>query len=168
MDRKFVVLAGFGRGGFGGNDIAEERKLTGGDGVVSIEIHAGGPCLLGKTHGVAAAPMHPFVKFPVNRDPLKVCVSETEQQLFGLFLPAMRHQRGDMETANHRPDTTVMILVGDVQVATAVVIAPVRFTGVDRRVDRFGGVGFSHADLAHVTHNVFAAVKVGHTSKDRE
>ena len=60
-----------------------------------------------------------------------------------------------------RPDAAVVILVRQVEVAAAVVVAPVAFAGIDGRIDGLGRVGFGHAHLVHVAQDVLGAVAVG-------
>jgi len=66
-----------------------------------------------------------------------------------------------MEAADEGPDPAVMILVGQVEVAAAVILAPIRIARVDRWVDCLARRGVRHAHLVEIAHDVIGPVLVG-------
>ena len=165
---ELVVLRCNCGGGFGRGQFVEERQLPCARRMFGVEKHRRRPGLLIVAHGMSAAAMQPLVERPIGQGALAVGFGQGDDHLLGLARQPVAHQRGHVETADHGPDAAVVILVGQVQIAAAVIVAPVAFPGEDRRVDGLGRVGFSHAHLLHVPQDMLRAMPVGHAGEHRQ
>ena len=168
MNVELVDFGCYGGGRLRPAQIVEQGQFTGVDGMVCIKIHCRRPCLLRIAHGMPAFAVHPLIELPRIVDTLAIGVGQGNQHLLGILLPAVANKGGNVEAADHGPDAAIMVLVGQIQVAAAVVFAPVALSRIDRWIDGLGGIRFCHTHLAHIAQNVLGTMAVGHTGEDGE
>ena len=82
------------------------------------------------SHRTAGHTVQPLVELPFTFLAQAVGIRQQSERGAGPVQLTVTHQRGHVETADERPDATVVVLVGQVQVAAAVVLAPVTVTRV--------------------------------------
>src|SRR3990170_6866516 len=93
--------------------------------MMGINIHPRRPGLVRVAHRLARTPVAPFVELPFFLDPQAVDLGQFLQLAAGLIHTPSFDQRGDIEPAHERPDAAVVILLWQVQVVVAIVLAPV-------------------------------------------
>src|SRR5690606_10181623 len=116
--------------------LTEHRDLAGKNGLVGVHVEGGRPRLAALSHRPAARAVEPFVELPRLLASLAVHGRQLGQLVCRLLAATGLHEGGDVEPADERPGATVVIVVGLVEVADAVVRAPVGLPRTYRGIER--------------------------------
>src|SRR5690625_238740 len=112
--------------------------------------------------------MKPFVELPLLLFASPVRFSQQRQLFPGPVQLSGPDQRGDVEPTDERPDAAVVVLVRKVQVSTAVVLAPIAVTRVDRWGERFKRVRPVGSRSVCMSQNRLRTVFISYTQDYRQ